>query len=431
MPTAVARLEACLARVREQPLVFTKTYPEQARVEAEAADARARVGLSLGPLDGTMVSVKDLFDVRGEPTLAGSKVARGNAAAAEDAVVVRRLRRAGAVIVGKTAMAEFAFSGLGLHPHAGTPGNATDPERVPGGSSSGAGVSAANGSCEIAIGTDTGGSVRIPAALNGVVGFKPTVGRIPLEGTFPLAYSLDTIGPLARSVDQCAAADAVMAGEEARPLEAAALPGLRIGVPRGRLLERLEPLVSQAFEAALGRISDAGAYVADHAIEDMLAAFAEASKPGYLVAIEAAAIHADWLDTQAEAFDPRVRARILRGRTVAATDYVRMMRTRDALIRAMDLHLADLDVLALPTTATTAPLIAPLRDDDEAFFQANALMLRNTTPANVFDLTAITLPIPGLERPAGLMLWARRGHDRRLLSIAKAVEALVARTGSA
>ncbi len=190
--TACARLEACVARIAERPLAFTKVYHEQARVEAEAADARRRVGLSLGPLDGRIVSIKDRFDVAGEQTLAGSKVLRGNPPAAADAPVVKRLRRAGAVIIGKTAMVEFAFSPLGLHPYHGTPGNAADPERIPGGASSGAGVSAGTGSSEIAIGSDTGGSVRIPASLNGVVGFKPTASRVPLEGAFPLSYSLDS-----------------------------------------------------------------------------------------------------------------------------------------------------------------------------------------------------------------------------------------------
>jgi aspartyl-tRNA(Asn)/glutamyl-tRNA(Gln) amidotransferase subunit A len=424
--SAVERLQACLARIEEQPLVFTKIYVEAARVEAEAADARQQVGLSLGPLDGRIVSIKDLFDVAGEPTHAGSKVVRGEPDPEVDAIVVRRLRRAGAVIIGKTAMVEFAFSGLGLHPYAGTPGNAADPARIPGGSSSGAGVSAANGSSEIAIGTDTGGSVRIPAALNGVVGFKPTAHRVPLGGTFPLAYSLDSIGPLARSVEDCAATDAVMAGEEPSPLRAVPLRYLRIGVPRGRLFEDMEPAVADAFEAALTRLGAAGAAVFEHSIEDHLSSLAEATRAGYIVAIEAAAIHADWIEVQAEAFDPRIRARIARGSTVSAVDYIRMMRRRAELVALMDDRLSDVDVLALPTTPTTAPLIAPLVEDDEAYLRANGLMLRNCTSANIFDLTAITLPLPRLARPAGLMLWARRGHDRRLLGIAKSIETILA-----
>jgi len=214
-------VEERLARIAEgAPAVFPRLYAEQARAAADAADARRRDGISLGPLDGAMVSIKDLFDVAGETTRAGSILLADAAPARTDAPVVARLRRAGAVILGKTNMSEFAFSGLGLNPHYGTPGNAADPACIPGGSSSGAGVSVGQGTSDIAIGSDTGGSVRIPASLNGVVGFKPTARRVPLEGAFPLSYALDSLGPLARTVADCAAADAVMAGEGAAPLEA-------------------------------------------------------------------------------------------------------------------------------------------------------------------------------------------------------------------
>ncbi len=307
--------------------VFTRLYPEAARAAADAADARRKAGLSLGALDGAIVSIKDLFDVQGEATTAGSSLRRKAQAALQDAPIVARLRRAGAVIVGKTNMSEFAFSGLGLNPHWGNPGNATDPSLVPGGSSSGAGVSAALGTSDIAIGTDTGGSIRIPASLNGVVGFKPTAKRVPLAGAFPLSPSLDSIGPLARSVEACAAADAVMAGEEVRPLRAAALRDLRIGVPRGLLFTETEPVVAQAFEAALSRLSAAGARIHDTEFDDLLARMAEATAAGPIAAVEAAEIHADWLDAEEAAFDPRVHARITRGRTVTAAAYIRMMRT--------------------------------------------------------------------------------------------------------
>src|SRR3954471_23683870 len=215
------RLEAILDRIargQSGEHVFLKLYPEAARAAADAADARRQAGLSLGPLDGAIISIKDLFDVAGEVTTAGSKLRRDAAPASADAPVVTRLRRAGAVVIGKTNMVEFAFAGIGLNPHFGTPGNAADRSRIPGGSSSGAGVSVAEGTSDISIGSDTGGSVRIPAAFNGIVGFKPTAKRVPLEGAFPLSYSLDSIGPLARTVRDCAHADAVMAGEEPAPL---------------------------------------------------------------------------------------------------------------------------------------------------------------------------------------------------------------------
>ena len=208
--TASQRLEAALAAIAqagdEGGRIFTRLYPERARAEAHAADARAVLGLSQGPLDGCIVSVKDLLDVAGEPTTAGSALLRDAPAATADAEVVQRLRRGGAVIVGKTNMTEFAFSGVGLNPHYGTPGNAHDAARIPGGSSSGAGISVASGYAEIAIGSDTGGSIRIPSALNGLVGFKPTRARVPLDGALPLSFTLDALGPLARSVADAARA---------------------------------------------------------------------------------------------------------------------------------------------------------------------------------------------------------------------------------
>ena len=307
------RLDATLDRIeggRSGKHVFMKLYPEAARAAADAADARKRAGITLGPLDGALVSIKDLFDVAGEPTTAGSKLRRDAAPAAADAPVVVRLRRAGAVILGKTNMVEFAFGGIGLNPHHGTPGSAADPSRVPGGSTSGGAVSVGEGTSDITIGSDTGGSTRIPAAFNGVVGFKPTARRVPLEGAFPLSYALDSIGPLARTVQQCADADAVMAGEEPRPLGQRALAGLRIGVPRGRLFEDTDAVVAGAFEASLGRLSAAGARVAEHDIEDLLAGLAEATAPASLAAVEAAEVHKDWLESRAAEFDPRVQTRI-------------------------------------------------------------------------------------------------------------------------
>jgi aspartyl-tRNA(Asn)/glutamyl-tRNA(Gln) amidotransferase subunit A len=222
-------------------------YSEAARAAADAADARARAGITLGPLDGAIVSIKDLFDVAGEPTRAGSKVLAAATPAAADAPVVRRLRAAGSIIVAKTNMTEFAFSILGINPHYGTPGNPADRARVPGGSSSGGAVAVADGMCEIAIGSDTGGSVRAPAAFCGIVGFKPSKFRILTEGAFPLSYTLDSIGPMARTVADCAVADTVLAGEENWRLEAESLGGLRLGIPQGRPLADLDRVVGARF----------------------------------------------------------------------------------------------------------------------------------------------------------------------------------------
>src|SRR5215216_1742003 len=254
--TARDRLEQALHRIAdpsgEGARACLTVYADAARAAADAADARRRAGITLGRLDGVIVTLKDLFDVAGEVTRAGSKVlAEEGTPAAADAPVVRRLRAGGAVIVAKTNMTEFAFSGVGLNPHYGTPGNPADRARVPGGSTSGGAVAVADHMCDIAIGTDTGGSTRIPAALCGIVGFKPSKWRVPTDGAFPLSYTLDSIGPLARTVAACAAADAVIAGEEPWTLEAALVSDLRLGIAQGLPLEELDETVAAQFTAAL------------------------------------------------------------------------------------------------------------------------------------------------------------------------------------
>jgi aspartyl-tRNA(Asn)/glutamyl-tRNA(Gln) amidotransferase subunit A len=423
LETILERLDARAADER----VFVRLYRDAARAAADASDARRHAGVSLSPLDGAIVSIKDLFDVAGETTLAGSIALRDRPPANRDATIVRRLRQAGAVILGKTNMVEFAYSGLGLNPHYGTPGNAADPLRIPGGSSSGAGVTVAEGTSEISIGSDTGGSVRIPAALNGVVGFKPTAHRIPLDGAFPLSPSLDSIGPLARSVQDCASTDAIMAGEELWTVTPRPLAGLRVGLPRGRLFADTEPLVQQAFDGVLSRLSQAGAMIHDHSIDDLLTAMAETTAAASIASIEASEVHADWLETKAEEIDPRVRWSIARSGTVPAPLYIRMIRHRRSLAAAMDDRLRPVDVLALPTTAVSAPLIAPLEADDRLYNRTDWHILRNPMFCNQFDLTAISLPVPDYERPVGIMLVARHGQDRHLLEIAAGVECELAR----
>ena len=420
------RTEAALARIAAAPeaAIFTRVYAQRARAEADAADARRRDGVTLGALDGVLVSIKDLFDVAGETTLAGSRLLADHPPAGADAPVVARLRRAGAVILGKTSMSEFAFSGLGLNPHTGTPGNAHDPARIPGGSSAGAGVAVALGLCDIAIGTDTGGSVRIPAAFNGIVGLKPTARRVPTAGAFPLSYTLDSIGPLAATVQACADADAVMSGGETGPMVPAALAGLRIGVPRGRLFADTEPAVAQAFEATLGRLSTAGARITDLDIEDILEAMRLTLAAAPIAAAEAAAIHADWLESRADAFDPRVLQRIRGGAGVAAPAYVRTLRRRAELVAMAAARLDACDVLALPTVPMLAPLLAPLEDDDAAFARTNLLALRNPTVGNFLDLCGLSLPMRTDGLPAGLMLMAPALQDARMLAIGRAVETL-------
>ncbi|KQU76417.1 amidase [Aminobacter sp. DSM 101952] len=423
------RLEAILGRLSVRAgdeRVFMKLYAEAARGAADAADARAKAGLSLGPLDGAIVSIKDLLDVAGEPTLAGSLMRRDTAPAERDALVVRRLRRAGAAIIGKTAMTEFAFTALGINPHYGTPGNAADPTLIPGGSSSGAGVSAAEGTSDISIGSDTGGSVRIPAALNGVVGFKPTARRVPLDGAFPLSPSLDSLGPLARTVGACIATDAVMAGKEFSALVPLSLPGLRIGVPRGRLMEHCDGTVSAAFEQSLKRLAASGARVEDIAIDDLLLALRETTRAASIAAIEGAEIHADWLSAGAKvAVDRHVSGGLGRALQVPAVAYIRTMRRRAELVAAMDERLSSVDLMVVPTTPVVAQPIAEMLDDERHGDRIEGLLLRNTQVANQFDLCALSLPVPGTGLPAGLMLVGRHGHDRRVLAAGLAVEALL------
>ena len=421
-------LEVALARIADPKGEGTRAcltvYREAAKAAAEAADARAKAGISLGPLDGAVVSIKDLFDVAGEVTRAGSKVlAEEGRPALADAPVVRRLRAGGAVIVAKTNMSEFAYSGIGANPHYGTPGNPADRTRVPGGSSSGAAVAAADGLCEIAIGSDTGGSTRIPAAFCGIVGYKPSRQRIPTAGAFPLSYSIDSIGPLARSVEACAKADAVMAGDEWMPLDPAPLANLRIGIPQGAPTENLDATVGKRFPAGLEVLKKAGARLSDEAL-DLLDGMARVNAKGGVQPAEAFAIHRDLLARRADDIDANVRARLDRARNVSAADFIEMTRERASLIRAMDARLADVDVMCWPTTPIVAPTMAEVATPDD-FARKNAMALRNTVIVNFFDLCAISLPLPregGL--PTGLMLVARNGHDRRLFRIAAAVEKL-------
>jgi aspartyl-tRNA(Asn)/glutamyl-tRNA(Gln) amidotransferase subunit A len=422
------RLEQALHRIADPKGEGAKAcltvYADAARAAADAADARAKAGTSLGPLDGAIVSIKDLFDVAGEPTRAASKIlAEEASAAAADAPVVRRLRAAGAVIVAKTNMTEFALGAIGANPHFGTPGNPRDRARVPGGSSSGAAVTVGDGMAEIAVGSDTGGSVRIPAALCGIVGFKPSRQRVPTAGTFPLSTTLDSIGPLAGSVAACVKADAVMAGEDFTPVDAVPLAGLRFAIAQGFPLENLDATVGGAFDGAIARLERAGVRVTRETIP-LLDDMRQVSAYGGIVQPEACAIHRDRLKRRAADIDPNVRVRIERGCAVSAADYIQMLYARERLVRAMDARLATLDALIMPTTGIVAPTIAEVADA-EVFAARNAMLLRNTSIGNFFDLCGISLPLPA-PLPVGLMLLSRNGHDHALLRIAAAVESLCA-----
>ncbi|SDM32233.1 aspartyl-tRNA(Asn)/glutamyl-tRNA(Gln) amidotransferase subunit A [Oryzisolibacter propanilivorax] len=429
--SAVQRTERALAAIEaagdEGRRIFTRVYARAALQAARAADERAASGITLGPLDGRIVSIKDLLDVAGEPTTAGSAALRNAPPAAQDAVVVQRLRAAGCVLIGKTNMTEFAFSGIGLNPHFGTPGNAHDAARIPGGSSSGAGVSVARGMAEIAIGTDTGGSVRIPAAFAGIAGFKPTQARVSRDGALALSYTLDTIGPLAASVHDCARADAVLSGQPWQPLPVRDVAGLRIGVPRGWLLREADTAVLDAFEAALRRLSGAGARLTDLALDEWMKAPALLQQNGSIAAAEAAHVHREVLARAPQQLDPRVLARIVPGQSVPAPHYIGVLRERTRLQVAFDAQLeaTGVDLLALPTVPIAPPCIAELERDDAAFMRANALVLRNPSVFNFYDLPALSLPFgQAAGLPFGLMLVAPRGRDHELLALAAAIKAL-------
>lgn len=404
--------------------VFTRLYADAALAAARHADAARRAGVKLPTLAGLPVSIKDLYDVAGEPTLAGSTVCSGDAPAEADATAVARLRLQGAAIVGKTNMTEFAFSGVGINPHHGTPSNAADTQvaRIPGGSSSGAAVSVSLGLSVVGLGSDTGGSIRIPAALNGLVGFKPTQARVPRTGAFELSRTLDTVCAMARCVDDCLVADAAIADA---PLAVRRRPvaGLRLAVPRTLMFDGIEPAVASAFERAVQRLSQAGALIEEIAFAE-LAEIATLNAPGGFSSVEAFAVHRDRLATSKAAFDPRVAARVALGEPVSAADYIRLHDRRAGWIARAGQRLEGFDALLCPTVPIVAPPIADLVASDEAFFKANGLLLRNTFAINYLDGCAFSLPChaPG-DLPVGLMLTSVRGDDARLAAVALAAEA--------
>ncbi|HZR69608.1 MAG TPA: amidase [Burkholderiales bacterium] len=422
-------VERALARIAdpagEGARTFIRVHAERARADADACDRKRKDGVVPSPLAGIPVSVKDLFDVAGDVTTAGSKVLRDAPAASADAVAVARLRVAGAVVIGRTNMTEFAYSGIGINPHYGTPANPWDraTRRVPGGSSSGAAVSVADGMAVIGLGTDTGGSVRNPAALCGVAGFKPTQRRVPLAGCFPLSGSLDSIGPLAPSIACCASAFQVLAAEPVRALEPAALAGLRLGVPKNVVLDDLDPEVARAFDAALAQVSSRGARLVDMRLPE-LDEIAVANRRGGILAPEAYALHRKRLAERGADYDPRVRRRLEAAKDVPAADYVELLQLRSRLVSGFRRERLGVDALLVPTVPKIAPAIEPLEGDMERFFAVNPLMLRNTSPFNFLDTCAASLPIQRRgEAPVGLTVAGFPGEDERVLAIALAVEA--------
>lgn len=402
---------------------------QSARAQADEIDRRRAKGDTLPPFAGIPLALKDLFDVAGEITSAGSRIFAHEAPALRDAPAVARLRAAGFVFVGRNNMTEFAFSGLGLNPHYGTPASPFDrtTRRIPGGSTSGGAVAVADGMAVASLGTDTGGSCRIPAAFCGIVGFKPTAHRVPRDGVIPLAHSLDSIGPLANSVECCATLDSILRGVTPRPLSTVSLNDVRLLLPTSLVLDGMDEHVTRSFERGIDTLARAGVSIAKQPLTELLR-IPEINSRGGIAAAEAYAWHRPLLENHRAQYDPRVANRILKGGELTARDVRDLHDARAEVIDAVAQVTNELDAIVLPTTPIIAPPISAFGQDPD-YVRLNALVLRNPSLGNFLDRCAISLPVhaPG-EAPVGLMLIGRRDDDRRLLAIARAIETELNRT---
>src|SRR3954447_24996499 len=428
--TARALVDACLAKIADRDgegaRAFVHVDKDAAITAAEAMDRLRQANAAPSRFAGIPISVKDLFDIKGQVTRAGSRALEDSPMAEADAPAVARLRAAGFVVIGRTNMTEFAYSGIGINPHYGTPKGIWQrgSGHVPGGSSSGGAVAVADGMAHAGLGTDTGGSCRIPAAWNGIVGFKPTQRRVPLAGAVPLSSSLDSIGPLARSVACCAAMDAVLTDEPIAPLQPRPVKGMRLAVPTTLALEELDDAVAQTFERALQNLARAGASIERISVPEFLDIGPMSSKGGFTAA-ESYAWHRYLITAKGDVYDPRVASRILRGEHISAADYIDLIAARKSLVARANARIAPYDALILPTTANTPPRIGALKDD-AAFTKANVLCLRNCTLINMIDGCAISLPAHrDDEVPVGLMLAGAGGTDRRIFELAAGMEGVV------
>jgi aspartyl-tRNA(Asn)/glutamyl-tRNA(Gln) amidotransferase subunit A len=434
-----ALVEACLEKIEdpsgEGRRAFLHVDRGSARAQADAMDLLRSSGAAPSPYAGIPISIKDLFDITGQVTRAGSTVLANRPAATQDATSVARLRRAGFVLIGRTNMSEFAFSGLGMNPHYGTPRNpwerphtshadASTQGRVPGGSSSGAAISVADGMAHGALGTDTGGSCRIPAAFTGLVGYKPTASRVPRTGAIPLSTTLDSIGPIARSVACCATLDAILANDSPTNLTDRSLAGMRFAIPTTFVLEDTDADVAAHFERSLSRMSAAGARIERIDVQEFADIPSINAKGGFSAA-ESYTWHRPLIESQGAAYDPRVLVRIQRGATQTAADYIELLAARRAFIAAVKERIVRFDALLFPTTPVIPPRIAALQTDDE-FFRVNGLVLRNPAVINLLDGCAISIPNHAEgEPPTGLMLACPGGQDHHLFRCAAAAEPVI------
>ena len=425
-------VEQALARIAEQSgegaRAFLKVYADAARADAAHADRLRKAGVRRSAVDGLPVSLKDLFDVAGDVTRAGSKIRINEPKAIRDAPVVARLRAAGAVFVGRTNMVEFAFGGVGFNPHYGTPKNPYQRKvgRVPGGSSSGAAVAQADGMAVMSLGSDTRGSVRGPAALCGVTGWKPTARRVPREGAFPLSFTLDSVGPIANSVACCAAYDAILAGEPDGRLASLQAKGLRLLVPRSSALDDLDRDVGAAFDASLRTLSKKGVMLEERPVPQFDRQ-GDYFKGGGYAGAEAYHIHRAE-EARIGEFDPRVGKRILMGRNLTASDYLALGDLRVEFMRDVEALAAGFDAILMPTVPCIAPTIAEADASDEDYFRWNMRILRNNGLINFLDGCAASLPChePG-SAPVGLMVCGVAGSDRHTLAVSAVIERALAR----
>lgn len=411
--------EAFLDAIETSPLadrIYARTTPDRARGEAMAAAARARAGLRRGPLDGVPISWKDLFDTAGTATEAGSALLK-NRTPQRDAAVLEAATLQGLVCLGKTHMSELAFSGLGLNPVTATPPCLNDDRAVPGGSSSGAAASVAFGLAPAAIGSDTGGSVRIPAAWNDLVGLKTTAGSLPLTGTVPLCERFDTIGPLAHTVEDCAHLLAALQGRRAIDLEGETLPGKRLAILETVALDDLRDRPAKGFDDAVRRLAGAGARIDRIKAPEVSEAMALAP---LLFTTEAYGIWRDLIEASPHLMFPRILERFRSGADVSAADYVAGWRRLHALRAVWADRAAAYDAVVLPTSPILPPDAARLMTDDAYYVAENLLALRNTRIANLLGLCALTLPTS--QPSCGITFMAGAGEDARLLRLGAAVE---------
>ncbi len=423
-------VEQALAKISdptgEGARAFIKVDTEGARASADFQDQLRRRGRQPSAFAGIPISVKDLFDLAGEVTTAGSKVLKDAAPAVADAPAIAALKSAGMVVIGRTNMTEFAYSGVGLNPHYGTPRSAFDRKtgRIPGGSSAGAAVAVADGMCALGIGSDTSGSCRIPAAYNGIVGYKPSTGRVSTKGAYPLSPRFDSVGPLGNSVACCAAADALMAGDWPGRIKAREISSLRIGVLKTAVLEGLDAEVALAYERALARLAKAGATLVDFAFDELLELPSLTIKGG-IVAAESYAHHRSLIAQRGAEYDPRVRMRLEAAGAISAADYLSILKRRQEIITYFNDCAQDFSAVALSSVMIVPPPIAAL-DGDQGYLRFNSMSLRNTYVGNFLDCCALSIPVNGPgTAPVGLMLMGVWGQDQNLLSVGQTVENLL------